>query len=64
MTVKELTERCYETIIIYINLDDDYIEFKDLYKGSTEKIPKDLLNKEVRCFGAKRKGVIEISIRN
>lgn len=62
MTVKELTERCYETIIIYTNLDDDYTEFKDLFKGKKEDIPRDLLNKEVRCFGAKRKGVIEISI--
>lgn len=64
MTVKSLTDRCYETIIIYTNLDDDYTEFKDLYKGEKENIPRDLLNKEVRFFGAKRKGVIEISIRN
>ena len=64
MTVKSLTDRCYETIIIYTNLDDDYTEFKDLYKGTKENIPSDLLNKEVQCFGAKREGVIEIHIRN
>lgn len=62
MTVKSLTDICYETIIIYTNLDDDYTEFKDLYKGSKENIPRDLLNKEVHCFGAKTEGVIEISI--
>lgn len=64
MTVKSLTDICYETIIIYTNLDDDYTEFKDLYEGSKENIPKDLLNKEVHCFGAKTEGVIEISVRN
>ena len=64
MTVRELTERCYETIIIYASFDNDYLEFNDLFKGEKEDIPKDLLNKEVRCFGAKRKGVIDISIRN
>ena len=64
MTVRELTERCYETIIIYTSLDNDYLEFNDLFKGKKEDIPKDLLNKEVQCFGAKRKGVIDISIRN
>lgn len=64
MTVKSLTDRCYETIIIYTNLDDDYTEFKDLYEGTKENIPSDLLNKEVQCFGAKTAGVIEISVRN
>lgn len=64
MTVKSLTDRCYDTIIIYTNLDDDYTEFKDLYEGTKENIPSDLLNKEAQCFGAKRTGVIEISVRN
>lgn len=64
MTVKSLTDRYYDTIIIYTNLDDDYTEFKDLYKGLKENIPSDLLNKEVQCFGAKTEGVIEISVRN
>ena len=64
MTVRELTERCYETIIIYTNLDNDYTEFKDLFKGKKEDIPKDLLDRDVNCFGAKKEGVIEIAIRN
>ena len=62
MTVRELTERCYETIIIYTNLDNDYTEFKDLFKGKKEDIPKDLLNRDINCFGAKKEGVIEIAI--
>ena len=64
MTVKELTERCYETIIIYTNIDNDYTEFKDLFKGKKEDIPKDLLDRDINCFGAKKKGVIEIAIQN
>ena len=64
MTVRELTERCYETIIIYTNLDNDYTEFKDLFKGKKEDIPKDLLNRDINCFGAKKQGVIEIAIEN
>ena len=64
MTVRELTERCYETIIIYTNLDNDYTEFKDLFKGKKEDLPKDLLDRDINCFGAKKEGVIEIAIQN
>ena len=64
MTVRELTERCYETIIIYTSLDNDYLEFNDLFKGKKEDIPKDLLDRDINCFGAKKKGVIEIAIQN
>lgn len=64
MTIKDLTFRCYDTIIIYTNLDDDYTEFKDLYKGKKDDIPNVLLEKEVNCFGAKKEGIIEISISN
>lgn len=64
MTVRELTERCYETIIIYTNLDNDYTEFKDLFKGKKEDMPKDLLDRDINCFGAKKEGVIEIAIEN
>lgn len=64
MTVRELTERCYETIIIYTNIDNDYLEFKDLFKGKKEDIPEDLLDRDINCFGAKKEGVIEIAIQN
>ena len=62
MTVQELTKRCYDTIIIYTNTGKDYTEYEDLFKGTKENIPKDLLEKEIRCFGAKQKNVIEIKI--
>ena len=64
MTVKEICANCYDTIVIYKNSDDYMLDFIDLYKGSKENIPIELLSKEVRCFGAKRKRVIDISIRN
>ncbi len=64
MTVKTLTERCYDTIIIYTNLDEDYTEFKDLFKGKKGDIPLELMEKEVECFGAKKQGIMEISIIN
>ena len=39
------------------------LEFKDLYKGDKDNIHSELLDLTVRCYGAKRKGVINISIR-
>ena len=62
MTVQELTKKCYDTIIIYTNTGKDYTEYEDLFKGTKENIPKDLSEKEIRCFGAKQKNVIEIKI--
>lgn len=63
MTVRELTSCCYDKIVIYTPCDEEFLEFKDLYKGETENIPSDLLDLTVRCYGAKRKGVIDISVR-
>ena len=33
-------------------------------KEKKEDIPKDLLNRDINCFGAKKQGVIEIAIEN
>ena len=63
MLVKDLIKCCYDTIIIYAPIDDEMLDFKDLYKGDKDNIPSDLLNLTVRCYGAKRKGVIDISVR-
>ena len=62
MTVKELTKKCYDTIIIYTNTDKDCAEFEDLFTGTKENIPKDLSEKEIRCFGAKQMNITEIMI--
>ena len=60
MTVKELVKCCYDTIIIYRLLNED---FEDLYKGKKEDLPKYLLESDVKCFGAKKSGVLEIEIK-
>lgn len=60
MTVKELVKCCYDTIIIYRSLNED---FEDLYNGKKYKIPADLLELNVKCFGAKKSGVLEIEIK-
>lgn len=62
MKVKDLVSCCYDKIIIYTPLDDEMVEYKDLYKGDRDNIPSDLLELTVCCFGAKRKGVIDISV--
>ena len=63
MTVRDLVSCCYDKIVIYTPCDEEMLDFKDLYKGETENIPADLLDLTVRCYGAKRKGVIDISVR-
>jgi len=59
MKVKDLVSCCYDTIIIYKSVNED---FEDLYKGKKENIPDDLLKLNVRCFGAKKASVIEIEV--
>jgi len=65
MTVGELIECCYDKIIIYTTIENKTSPnemFKDLYKGEKDKIPNNLLDKPVQCFGARRVDVIEICI--
>lgn len=62
MTVRDLVSCCYDKIVIYTPCDEEMIDFKDLYKGDRDNIPADLLVLPVRCYGAKRKGVIDISV--
>lgn len=63
MTVRDLVSCCYDTIIIYAPYDDELLDFKDLYKGNKDNIPSSLLDLTVRTYGAKKKGVIDISVR-
>lgn len=63
MTVKDLIKCCYDKIIIYTNIDDEFLDYKDLYNGDKDNIPSELLDLQVRCYGAKRKGVIDISVK-
>lgn len=59
MKVRELVSCCYDTIIIYKAVGED---FEDLYNGKKENIPNDLLKLGVRCFGAKKARVVEIEV--
>lgn len=71
MKVKELIRCCHDKIIIYTSKciivtdkETDEVMFQELYKGNAENIPSNILDMTVRCFGAKRKGVIDICVRN
>ena len=50
MTVRELSNICYDNVFIYT--DDGNLHFTDLYKGDKNNIPTDLLDLTVKCFGA------------
>ena len=60
MKVAELIKHCYDIIIIYKQIND--MEFKDLYKGCKDNIPCELMESNVKCFGAKCRGITEIEI--
>lgn len=62
MTINDFVRQCYDTIVIYEPIDEDMMEYRDLYKGDKEHIPSELLNKPIRVFGATERGVIEISV--
>ena len=64
MTVKELTERYYDKVIIYTENEFDMFDYVDLYRGLAEDIPDSILNMEVKNFGAKKYKVIDISVLN
>lgn len=50
----------YDKICLYYNADDE--GFKDVYKGSTVKVPADLLNTRIDIIGAKEKNVLDIQL--
>lgn len=60
MKVKELVAKTYDKVCIYKMVGDDFF---DIYKGQKEDIPIDILQMDVRCFGSKRKGILDISVK-
>jgi hypothetical protein len=62
MKVKDLQGHIYDKLFLYTQSDSSWDDFKDLYKGDSENIPREYLDWEVRCIGAKRKGILDISI--
>lgn len=59
MKVKELVSKTYDKVFIYKSVGDD---FSDIYKGQKEDIPIDISQMDVRCFGCKRKGILDIRV--
>jgi len=59
MTVKDVSQVSYDKVAIYKFKDD---EFEDIYNGSFNDIPFEILNMEVKLIGAKRKNIIDIRI--
>lgn len=60
MVIKDLINIIYDNIVIYKG-DIEY-EFVDIYKGTFNEIPSEMLSLNVRSIGAKRKGIIDIHV--
>lgn len=45
ITIKELMSLCYSDVRIWTELKEN--DFKELYKGSSQAVPSELLDKEV-----------------
>lgn len=66
MKLKDLIAYAMDDVCVYVetNKDEDSVEYKDLYKGNPRNVPKDLLQREVRLFGAKKKGLVDIELES
>ena len=62
MKLKEITSIIFEEICLYKKSDSGIYE--DIWEGKPEYIPNELLDYTIRIIGAKRKGVLDIEIRN
>ena len=60
MILKDLLPHIVDNVCIYIQLENG--EFEDLFIGKLDYAPSQLLGKNVRLIGAKRKGVLDIQI--
>lgn len=62
MKLESLKRYIYDKVSIYTKADDNWDEFKTLYNGNMADIPNELLSLEVHLIGAKRKGIVDISV--
>lgn len=60
MKVCELKGIAMDSVCIYKEIAD--AEYEDLYSGMLSSAPQELLDKEIRMIGAKRKRLIDIEI--
>lgn len=63
MKLKELIKVVYDQVVIY-RQGDETGEYEDIYKGEGYQIPRNILEMEVGIIGAKRKGILDIEVRN
>lgn len=61
MKVKDLESFVYCEVVLYVT--DDKLIYKEIYAGDMEKMPDDLLEREVSFIRAKRREVLDIHIR-
>jgi len=59
MKIKELTSVIFDKVTIYKASGEG---FEDIYKGSTNSVPSNILEMRVRIIGASKKGVIDIQV--
>jgi hypothetical protein len=62
MKVTDLKGYIHDKTYLYTPSDSDIDGFKDLYKGDFKNIPQEYLQWEVRSIGAKRRGILDISV--
>lgn len=62
MIIKDIQDITFDKVVIYTKKNDSWDELKNLYKGDSKDIPHELLNKEIHLLGARRKGILDISI--
>lgn len=60
MKVSELKSLLHDKIVLYKETQDN--EFEDVFVGKSSDIPKELLDKDIKSIGAKRKGIVDIKI--
>lgn len=60
MKLKELATVVFEKVIIYKEVDEEFI---DIYKGDISKIPTNILEMVVASVGSSRKNVLDIKVK-
>ncbi|GEM_PF-1650461 len=63
MRIRDLKNHVFEKVSIYKQKNGNWDDFEDVYNGDMQEIPDELLDFKVNIIGAKRKGVVDISIK-
>lgn len=65
MKLKEIKTKIYDDVCLYKRneLNQEYDCYKDLWKGKIQDVPDEFLEFYVGIIGAKRKGILDIELR-